>query len=123
MRGFAISFLTLARVALLDSFLVFLCSIPHHDVEIEAMQSHFAQLRNMPPIAEGRLTFGPARSRIAKCCRVEDLCGRKELVTGVARRPARHGVTCHARQLIPRKSAGLTWPCWPTPDGLYSVSS
>ena len=31
------------------------------------MQSHFAQLRNMPLIAVGRVALGPARSGITKC--------------------------------------------------------
>jgi hypothetical protein len=42
MRGFAISFLTLACVALPGCFLLLLWSMHHHDIEIEAMQSHFA---------------------------------------------------------------------------------
>jgi hypothetical protein len=43
MRGFAISFLTLECVALSGCFLLLLWSMHHHDIEIEAMQSHFAQ--------------------------------------------------------------------------------
>jgi hypothetical protein len=43
MRGFAISFLMLACVALPGCFLLLLRSMRHHDIEIEAMQSHFAQ--------------------------------------------------------------------------------
>lgn len=52
MRGFAISFSTLSRIALLGSFLVFVCIMPHLDIETEAIQSHFAQLRDprsVPP--------------------------------------------------------------------------
>jgi hypothetical protein len=48
MRGFAISFLTLARVESLGSFLRFLCDMPDHDTQMEAMQFHFAQLRYGP---------------------------------------------------------------------------
>jgi hypothetical protein len=33
------------------------------------MQSHFAQLRNMPPITVGRVTFGPAKIRNHKTLR------------------------------------------------------
>ena len=43
MRGFAISFSTLTSVALMSSFLRFLSGIAHRDVEMEGMQSHFAQ--------------------------------------------------------------------------------
>jgi hypothetical protein len=43
MVGFAISFLTLARVALAISFLWFFCHMPQDDIEIESIVSHFAQ--------------------------------------------------------------------------------
>lgn len=43
MVGFAISFLTLARVALAISFLWFFCHMPQDDIEMESMVSHFAQ--------------------------------------------------------------------------------
>jgi hypothetical protein len=56
MRGFAISFLTLARVASLSSFFSFLCSMHHRDIKTEAIQSHFAKLRNMRSIPVGRST-------------------------------------------------------------------
>jgi hypothetical protein len=37
----------------------------HHDLEMEAMQSNFAQLRNMWPTGGGGGAFGPARSGIS----------------------------------------------------------
>ena len=43
MVGFAISFLTLARVALAISFLWFFCHMPQDDIEMESIVSHFAQ--------------------------------------------------------------------------------
>jgi len=45
MRGFAISFLTLARVALPVFCPVFLCSMHPDDTGIVAAQSHFERLR------------------------------------------------------------------------------
>jgi hypothetical protein len=45
MRGFAISFLTLAVVELSGFFLAFLCDMPDHDTQMKTMQSHFAQVR------------------------------------------------------------------------------
>jgi hypothetical protein len=44
-RGFAISLLTLASVVFPVFFLIFLCNIHPHDVEKEAAQAHFAELR------------------------------------------------------------------------------
>jgi len=48
MRGFAISFLTLARVGSSGFFLPFLCDMPDHHTQVEAIQFHFAQLRCGP---------------------------------------------------------------------------
>jgi hypothetical protein len=45
MRGFASSFLTLARVASLSFFLPLLYDMPDHDTQLNAIQFHFAQLR------------------------------------------------------------------------------
>ncbi len=56
MRGFPISFSTPARIALLGSFLVFVFSMHYLDIETEAMQSHFAQLRD-PRSVPLRTTF------------------------------------------------------------------
>jgi hypothetical protein len=43
MVGFAISFLTLARVELPIAFSWFLCDMPQDDIEMKSMVSHFAQ--------------------------------------------------------------------------------
>ena len=43
MVGFAISFLTLARVGLPMFFSWFLCDMSQDDIEMESMVSHFAQ--------------------------------------------------------------------------------
>jgi len=48
MRGFASSFLTPASVESWSSFLRFLLNMPKHDIERDAVQSHFAQLRLAP---------------------------------------------------------------------------
>ena len=45
MRGFAISFLTLARVESPDLFLPLLYDMPDDDTQVNAIQFHFAQLR------------------------------------------------------------------------------
>ena len=45
MRGFAISFLTLARVDSLSLFLPFLNDMPDVDMPVKAIQFHFAQSR------------------------------------------------------------------------------
>jgi hypothetical protein len=45
MRGFAISFLTLARVESPGFFLPLLYDMPDDDTQVNAMQFHFAQLR------------------------------------------------------------------------------
>ena len=45
MRGFAISFLTLARVESLSFFLPLLYDMPDDDTQVNAIQFHFAQLR------------------------------------------------------------------------------
>jgi hypothetical protein len=45
MRGFAISFLTLARVESLSFFLSLLYDMPDDDTQVNAIQFHFAQLR------------------------------------------------------------------------------
>ena len=45
MRGFAISFLTLARVESLGFFLPLLYDMPDDDTQENAIQFHFAQLR------------------------------------------------------------------------------
>jgi hypothetical protein len=47
MRGIDISFFTLARIALLVSFLGFLRIMIHHGAEMEAVQYHFAHLRHL----------------------------------------------------------------------------
>jgi len=58
------SLLTLARVVLRGSFLFSYVPCHHHDIHMDAMQFHFAQLRNMRPMPVGSITFGWARSRV-----------------------------------------------------------
>ena len=48
MVGFAISFLTLARVESPICFSWILCDMPQDDIEMESMVSHFAQSENVP---------------------------------------------------------------------------
>jgi hypothetical protein len=45
MRGFAISFLTLTRVARSDFVMPFFCGMSYRGIDVEAAQSNFAQMR------------------------------------------------------------------------------
>jgi hypothetical protein len=44
MRGFAISFLTLTRVARSDFVMPFFCGMSYRGIDVEAAQSDFAQM-------------------------------------------------------------------------------
>ena len=61
MRGLAISFLTLARVASLSCFLSCLRRMHHRDTESEALQSHLAQSRDIGAERVARLKEDEAR--------------------------------------------------------------
>lgn len=55
MRGLAISFVTLSRVASLSCFLTCLRRMHHRDTESEALQSHLAQSRDIGSVPAERV--------------------------------------------------------------------